>query len=957
MNYSVGSLVKTRGREWMVLPESSEDFLVLRPIGGGEDEATGVFVSLEKVEPATFSLPDPNQLGDNHSARLLRDAIRLGFRSSAGPFRSFGRLAFEPRSYQLVPLLMALKLNPIRMLIADDVGIGKTVESALIAKEMLDRGEIERMAVVCPPALAEQWREELSSKFHIDAELVLPSTVTKLERGLAQNQSLFERYPYVIVSLDYIKSDRNRSEFLRACPNFVIIDEAHTCAFGSERGGKHQRHQLVADLSKNTNRHMILVTATPHSGNENAFRSLLEFLSPEFKDLPEDLTGTERESHRKRLAKYFIQRRRADIKRYLGEETQFPIREPRDVDYKLSPEYRFLFDKVLAYARESVQDTTLGLYHQRIRWWSALALLRSLASSPVAAAETLRNRAKVADAENPEDADSIGRRSILDQVDDEAVEGSDTSPGADLSTEPESSERRRLLNMAKEADALVGKLDFKLQKAIPLIKSLVDEGHSPIIFCRFIATAEYLAAELKKSFPLTVAIAAVTGTLPHEERVERVKELELSDKRILVATDCLSEGINLQESFDSVMHYDLSWNPTRHEQREGRADRFGQKAPIVKVITYYGSDNQIDGVVLDVLIRKHESIRTSLGISVPVPGNTDILIEALLKGYLLKGTGHGKEVGALLPGMEDYFNPQAKAIYMDWDKSAEREKNTRSIFAQQTIRTDEVTRELDSVWEAIGSHVDVKDFTINALKAFGGIVLENQKGNLEVNLSSTPAILHNALNLSLPKHGSQPLLLLSLDASEEGEVIHISRTHPFIESLANYTLEVALDPLNSDAAKYISARRCGVIRTADVSTITTLIVIRYRYHLITKSGGKEKPLLAEECRLHAFKGMPGQAQWLPESEVVSLLNLTPSANLSADQGRSFVENVLTDAAPIWSYLEQEAWTRSKVLQNSHEQVRTEAKITSMQYRVEPQLPPDILGLYIYLPVPRPIMNI
>src|SRR2546425_7601275 len=197
MAFAVGSLVKARGREWVVLPESAEDVLVLRPLGGTEDEVTGIYLPLEPVEPATFALPDPSQRGDERSCRLLRDAVRLGFRSSAGPFRSFARMAVEPRPYQLVPLMMALKLDPVRLLIADDVGIGKTIEAALVARELIDRGEVSRLAVLCPPQIAEQWQAELSTKFHLDAELVLPGTVTRLERACRLGQSIFERDPYL----------------------------------------------------------------------------------------------------------------------------------------------------------------------------------------------------------------------------------------------------------------------------------------------------------------------------------------------------------------------------------------------------------------------------------------------------------------------------------------------------------------------------------------------------------------------------------------------------------------------------------------------------------------------------------------------------------------------------------------------------------------------------------------
>src|SRR5206468_8699835 len=125
-------------------------------------------------------------------------------------------------------------------------------------------------------------------------------------------------------------------------------------------------------------------------------------------------------------------------------------------------------------------------------------------------------------------------------------------------------------------------------------------------------------------------------TLPPAEREERILSLAQSPSRVLVCTDCLSEGINLQEHFNAVVHYDLSWNPTRHEQREGRVDRYGQPKGNVRVVTYYGIDNQIDGIVLDVLLKKHRKIRNSLGISVPLPVDAEKVIEAIFEGLLLR---------------------------------------------------------------------------------------------------------------------------------------------------------------------------------------------------------------------------------------------------------------------------------------------------------------------------------
>ena len=280
-----------------------------------------------------------------------------------------------------------------------------------------------------------------------------------------------------------------------------------------------------------------------------------------------------------------------------------------------------------------------------MRWWSAIALLRSIASSPAAAEQTLLNRSDLKDVDSAEVADALAGPRVFDVDLDDAVEGEDNALGADTSTEenPDTSARRRLRGFAADAAALRGTTgDAKLKRAIAIINTLVADGYHPIIFCRYIPTADYLAEHLTtalaKSHP-TARVEAVTGTLPPEERETRVNDLTAHDgPRILIATDCLSEGVNLQDGFTAVLHYDLAWNPTRHEQREGRVDRFGQVAPTVRAVTYYGADNKIDGVVLDVLIRRHEAIKRSTGVSVPVPVDSTTVMNAIWESLLLRGT-------------------------------------------------------------------------------------------------------------------------------------------------------------------------------------------------------------------------------------------------------------------------------------------------------------------------------
>jgi superfamily II DNA or RNA helicase len=935
VSFSVGSLVKARGREWVVLPDSEDDLLVLRPLGGTDDEIAGILTALEEVAPATFDLPDPTQVGDFRSSRLLRDALRLTFRSSAGPFRSFGRIAVEPRPYQLVPLLMALKLDPVRLLVADDVGIGKTVEALLIARELLDQGDVQRLAVLCPPHLAEQWQAEMRDKFHLDAELVLASTAARLERGLGVGESLFERHPITVVSMDYIKSDRRRDDFQRAAPELVVVDEAHTCADANAlRGGRHQRYRLVQGLAEDERRHLILVTATPHSGKEAAFRTLAGFLDPSFRDLPDDLSTEERTRERRRLARHLVQRRRGDIEHYLG-DTPFPRREVLEQTYDLTPEYRALFEKVLAYARETIADPADGGAHrQRVRWWAVLGLLRALGSSPAAAAFTLRNRAKTADTVSAEEADEIGRREVLDLTDDESAEGMDVTPGADTD-EAESSNRRRLNALARDADALAGDNDPKLARGIELVRALLRDGYDPIVFCRYIATAEYVAAGLRSALR-GVQVEAVTGTLPPSEREERVAELGNADRRVLVATDCLSEGVNLQDHFDAVLHYDLAWNPTRHEQREGRVDRYGQPSDKVRVLTYFGADNRIDGIVLDVLLKKHRAIRDSLGISVPVPVDSNAVLQAIMEGIVLRGRAEQLTLFA-----QPDLATQRDELHEEWEIAAEREKRSRTVFAQETIKTDEVARELEETRSAIGSADEVRRFVTDALRGQGAIIGDSDPARID--LAETPRALCDVLAV---QEGTSLSVRFELPVSDD--VVYLSRTHPLVDGLASYVVDTALDPQLDGVAA-----RAGATRTRGVSTRTTLLLVRFRFDVLTREGEEERRQLAEECRLLAFEGAPDGATWLDKDAAHGLLDATPGANVTREQASEFVARVVEGYAELVPVIDETARERARALLDAHERVRESAGRRGIRFSVEPQLPADVLGIYVLLPSATP----
>ncbi|WAE75497.1 DEAD/DEAH box helicase [Streptomonospora nanhaiensis] len=997
--YAPGSLVSARGREWVVLPESAPDMLVLRPLGGSDDDVAALFPAFEPVEAASFAPPDAADLGDSRAAGLLRSALRIGFRSGAGPFRSLGGIAVQPRAYQLVPLLMALRQQTVRMLISDDVGIGKTVEAGLIAAELLAQGEASGLAVLCSPALAEQWQEELRTKFGIDAELVLSSTVSRLERGLDLGQSLFDRHKHVIISTDFIKSTRHRDDFVRHCPDLVIVDEAHTCVSSDEaRTNQNQlRYELLQKVAADEERHLLLVTATPHSGKESAFRNLLGLVNPELATADFD-TRVGREL----LARHFVQRKRADVRQYLtregdglvddslAEKTAFPSdRAFKDEKYKLSPAYRSLLDDAIAYAGERVEHAgTLGEREYRVAWWSAIAMLRSLVSSPRAAAKTLTTRSATAAAKTAKEADELGAPLVRDSADAAALEGMDTAPGADV--RPDGSPAARLKELAARAAALEGTdHDAKLKALVKHLKGLLAEGYNPIVFCHYIDTAEYVASYLSGEFEeegrsgrnllnkggkggWKTTVKAVTGSLSPQQRVQRIEELAeetateaarlaeggqgAAARRVLIATDCLSEGVNLQHYFDAVVHYDLAWNPTRHDQREGRVDRYGQQRDEVRVITLYGDDNGIDGKVLEVLLRKYRQIRKDLGIAVSVPdemssGVTDAIVE-----WVLLRSRQGEQEALF---GTDEVSVKGDALEAEWKSAADREKLSRSKYAQRSIHPEEVAREVAAVREVLGGTGEVRAFAEESLRALGALLRPLGEGGspggggadgFTADVSGTPAGLRDALAPVIGPaavEDGKPFPFRDTAAVARGEAALV-RTDPAVGALASHVLDTALDEA---VAGPRPARRCGVVRTRAVETRTTMLLVRYRFHLTLPSRHGTRQLVAEDARLVAFQGAPERAVWVDPQQALTLLEARADANTDPGYGERTMAKTLDGLAHTADHLAAYGRELADGLADSHRRVRGASGDIRRGLRVKAQEPADILGVYVYMPAP------
>ncbi len=916
LNFSPGDLVRARGREWVSLPAPRPDVLALRPLSGNETDVVILDPALElsTVEAARFDLPDDARPTVQAKAALLADALRLTLRRGAGPFRSAAQLAFEPRTYQLVPLLMALRLQVPRLLIADDVGIGKTIEAGLILRELMDRGEVDAFSVLCPPHLVDQWIIELKDRFGIDAVPVTSGTAARLERNLPLAQTLFDAYPFTVVSLDYIKAEKRREGFARSCPDFVIVDEAHACV-GTHKG-KQQRFDLLQGLAKDPERRIVMLTATPHSGNEEAFGRLLSLIDQEFASVDFDNAR-----YRERLARHYVQRRRVDlIEGDWDEDRSFPKHETTEFSYRLSAEHLAFQETVLDYCLSVVSKVGDQKRDQRLAFWGTLALMRCVGSSPAAALSALRNRAS-------NEAERLEPQIYDEDGDDE--DAVDVEPNTIFENDP------ALQILLDQAADLLNVKDPKLDALISALKPLIKDGANPVVFCRYLASAEHVRAGLRKAFP-KLNIEAVTGELTPDERRDRVSEMAVEDgekdvQRILVATDCLSEGINLQQLFDAVVHYDLSWNPTRHQQREGRVDRFGQPAELVRSIMMFSPDSAIDGAVLDVILRKAEEIRKVTGVTVPLPDERGPVTDALMAAMMLRRGGHKQLTFDLR------LNDGTQVMEARWRDASENEKRSRARFAQNAMKPAEVAPEWNKVKGLLGSPDDARLFVERAMSRFG-VPLEKKRSLYIAHVHA----LQESLREKLGQRGLVKSVKLATAEPAPSGTSLLTRTHPLTASLAESLVEASLD---QEALPDLGIGRVGAWPTPAVSAMTRVVLLRIRYKL-TIHARKERLLLAEEAALIALQGDRIVASSDAAREMLNTPATADLAPIARDRMTNAAKSELPEllVGPLATFVNE----RAAELVEDHSRLRAAAGSAS-RVSVEAILPPDVIGMFVLMP--------
>ena len=494
------------------------------------------------------------------------------------------------------------------------------------------------------------------------------------------------------------------------------------------------------------------------------------------------------ETEKRKLAKHIVQRRRPDIRRDFNDMgTTFPDRTEQTINYSVKKEKRKLIDDVIAWGFSRI-NAAEGKQRKRVRTWSMLGLLRAIASSPEAALAGLKTRAESIE------ADEILKRkteSLEIRVFDQSTERGviDEVTGADdLLDEDTSAQVQDFIEQFSAMNPVTDEKFLALKKGL---KGMMKDGFNPVVFCRFVPTVDMLVSIIKHDGDFKdVHVEGITGRLNPEERNRRIEALApLSNtQKILVATDCLAEGINLQDHFNAVIHYDLSWSPTTHEQREGRVDRFGQTSPEVRALSLVGDNNRIDGYVANIIIEKQRTIRASLGISVPAPNAREAISQAITDDWLggLPNKTRQVKLFQFLPE-EDAQEQMAK----EWMSTAEREKKRRTRFSQSSIDVSEVQEEVASIRQALGTPKDVHRFLEMALQA-NNVRPSATEGSLTLEFSTASAPHEFVEAVQLEKQ-EQIAVVDDLSPVPQGWK-RIVRTSRVVEEMADYIMGQTLDP-------------------------------------------------------------------------------------------------------------------------------------------------------------------
>ncbi|SDD26297.1 SNF2-related protein [Auraticoccus monumenti] len=820
-----GRVITLRNRLWRVDYVDGE-LLAATPLDGRDSQTQRFHAALETVEPGEMPIPGPDAIGDHRQQEHILDAYRFSLLHGTAPILGLQRSRAIPTDFQLVPLLMSLGQEQVRLLIADDVGTGKTVEAGLVLSELIARGRARRVLVVVPANLREQWREALDHFFHLDATPVAGHLMPALERQLLPGQTVWAAHDVVIASIDYVKT---RTDLVLSHHwDVVLIDEAHLCArpHADGRGGNPDMERwLFAQKAAKAARHLLMLTATPHNGHTDSYASLFEMLDPTLVREVADVHIIERARAKRSNV---VQRRRQDIESWYetrGIQSPFPRRDADEdiVDLRGFRDMQALLAELGGYAGALYEAAD----SRQSNSWVAAHLQRRALSSPEALRKSVANRLRALEQQSATEtsakADKAARETTADLVlaaDDDAegayrLDVAQSALGTDVEIEWLTKVRDRARKVVPAKDPKL----LKLLQILPGRMAKHPDVQRVLVFTKFTDTLAYLKEQLEKAtlpgtklpaLPPDTQILSIDGSMNLATRMRVLVEFERSPRAVLVATDCISEGLNLQRACAELVHYELPWNPNRLEQRNGRIDRFRQREEFVGIRTLV-LDDRLDVALLMLIVKKAEAMRRQYGFVPPFLANPDILLHLANPGmdYRIAPTLFDFEADE--ENLDRDFTALVDASIVD-EGMLDRVLD-ESFYGQADVSLSLVEAALDRSRSEIGTPDRITAFSRAAIRDLHGTVTEFDNGTFSI--TAVPPLLSDV---------TDPTHRYTFDASlgmDDPDVDVVDLAHPLLRRLVDISREQAHNPS-------FSGRVAGMI-SQDATALTAVAHVLMRY--------------------------------------------------------------------------------------------------------------------------------
>lgn len=691
--------------------------------------------------------------GDGKRFRLVSEASRIQLAHLFDPILAVHTSEVEPLPHQITAVYEAmLECQPLRFLLADDPGAGKTIMAGLLIKELMARGDLQRCLVVCPGSLVEQWQDELYQRFGLPFDLLTNEGLKAARTG-----NWFLEHNLAIGRLDKLARDEDTQAKLRApdCEwDLIVCDEAHKMSatyFAGEVSYTKRYHlgEMLSDLT----RHFLLMTATPHNGKEADFQLFMSLLDADrFEGVSSsgqdasDVSDLMRRMTKEELIKF-------------DSTPLLPERIAETVPYALSAEEKQLYEEVTTYVREEF-NRVAALQNNKRKGNVGFALTilqRRLASSPAAIYESLRRRRQrlqgtLSELEESLNSSSVQRMldnagSVYDEEDIEDIEDAtaeevekaerallDRATAASTMSELKA-ETETLLRLERLArDVLRKGRDRKWQELEKLLTGKFPPDEKLVIFTEHVDTLNYLRDRISDLWAKEGAIVCIHGGVRREDRAAIQESFRVDPEvQLLIATDAAGEGINLQQAH-LMVNYDLPWNPNRIEQRFGRIHRIGQRQ-VCHLWNLVAKETR-EGEVYDLLLTKLEEARKALGGKVfDVMGKLhfegrqlrDLLVDAIRYGERPEVRG---KLTKAVDSAFDYDHLQDL-----WEEKA---------LARDTMDSSRLHRVREEMERAEARRLQphyIRSFFLEAFQLLGGRVAEREPERYSV--THVPAVLRN----------------------------------------------------------------------------------------------------------------------------------------------------------------------------------------------------------------------